>query len=144
MQKGVEELMSNFREKLISFMYGRYGGDALYGALLTVSIVLAVVNIFVDSWVLSLVGTVLLAYAVFRVFSKNFAARRKENALWLKVWNPVCRWFGGVWMRLRDIRTKRYRRCPSCKSTLRLPRKPGKHYVKCPKCRAEFQVRIVV
>ncbi len=136
--------MSNFRNKLISFMYGRYGMDALYGALLTVSVVLAVINLFVHSGILSAIGTVLLVYAVFRCFSKNHAARRKENDLWLKVWIPVGKWFGGMIIRLRDIRTKRYRRCPSCKATLRLPIKRGKHYVKCPKCRAEFSVRIVV
>ncbi|MBQ9082790.1 MAG: hypothetical protein IJY28_04750 [Clostridia bacterium] len=136
--------MSNFRNKLISFMYGRYGMDALYGALLTVSVVLAVINIFADSWILSTVGTVVLVYAIFRCFSKNHAARRKENEVWLKIWTPVGKWFGGLIMRLRDIRTRRYRRCPSCKATLRLPIKRGKHYVKCPKCRAEFQVRIVL
>lgn len=135
--------MSNFQNRLISFMYGRCGADSLYGALLTASILLAIINIFADSLVLSLVGTVLLVYAVFRCFSKNRAARAKENAVWLKVWTPVKRSIGSMGMRIKDIRTRRYRRCPSCKSTLRLPIKRGKHYVKCPKCRAEFQVRIL-
>lgn len=126
------------------FMAGRYGMDSLYGALFVLSMVIAGINIFVDSWILSVLMSVVLFFAVYRFMSRKRAQRAKENAAWLKVWAPVKCWFGRGWMRIRDGRSRRYRRCPQCKAMLRLPVRRGKHTVRCPRCSTEFQVRILL
>ena len=134
--------MGRFREKMMRFMYGRYGMDTLYLALITLCMILAGVNMFVHSGVISLLMSAVLFYALFRVMSRNTAKRAKENAAWLKMWRPIQAWFKRVWTRLRDIRVRRYRRCPQCRATLRLPIKRGKHAVDCPRCRCAFTVHI--
>ena len=44
--------MYSFREKLARFMAGRYGIDTLYTVLLAVCVILAIVNMFVRSWII--------------------------------------------------------------------------------------------
>lgn len=135
--------MSRFQEKIARFMYGRYGMDALYLALVVFCMVLAGVNMFVHSWIISLLMSATLFFALYRVMSRKHAQRAKENNAWLKVWRPIQAWFKCVWMRVRDVRVRRYRRCPQCKATLRLPVKRGKHAVDCPRCKCAFTVRIL-
>ena len=57
--------------------------------------------------------------------------------------------FGRVWRaivllfrRIRDRKTHVYRRCPVCKTVLRLARTPGDKGVNCPSCRGHFSVKI--
>ena len=42
----------------------------------------------------------------------------------------------------RDRKTHVFRKCPACKSVLRLPRQKGKHTVRCPRCQHRFDVKI--
>lgn len=141
-----------FREKIARFLYGRYGADALYNTLLLAELVL----LFLAT-VLNLLGTAvpalsfiailvyvlalgLMLWAIFRFFSRNIAARRRENEAWLRFRR-----------RLRPARRSRlpadtedhiFRACKHCRATLRLPRQPGRHEVKCPRCGGRFKVRV--
>lgn len=81
--------MNGFKEKLARFMAGRYGTDALYTVILTVCIILAVVNLFVRSWVIWLAMLLLAAWATFRAMSRNIYKRSKENQFILKIKNSV-------------------------------------------------------
>lgn len=137
-----------FIERLRAFMYGRYGIDDLAKAMLFIYVVLAVVNIFVRSLVASAIITwvqlALLLLMVLRFISKNFTARRRENEIFLKLFMPLVPHINMLKNRLRDIKYKRYRTCPNCKSVSRLPIKRGRHTVRCPKCRIEFKVFILI
>ena len=53
-------------------------------------------------------------------------------------------WFKLTVRRIKDIKHKRYRRCPNCKAVLRLPKRKGTHYAKCPSCRANIKVNITI
>ena len=128
-----------FREKLYRFMLGRNGADTICYAMLFVYILLAVVNAFVGSYIISGIMPFISLYMIFRILSKNTYKRRAENAKFLRMtenFKPLTR-------RFKEMKSYRFRKCKKCKTTLRLPIKKGKHSVICPKCKNKFKVRII-
>ena len=140
----MKEKLKQMGYKMQQSMIGRYGIDALYKALLVIYLILVVTGsalarvsrpVYTVLWVLSLA---VLIYAIFRSFSRNIAARQRENARWLALTAPIRR-EGRL---LRDKwafrKTHVFKKCPGCKAVLRLPRKKGKHTVNCPHCHKNF------
>ena len=134
--------MNNFKQKLIQFMIGRYGMDEMYIGLVAVWFFLTVINSFVQSTLLSLLGTAVLIFGLYRFMSRNHAKRRAENEKFLKLWRLVKNWLMFQRDRFRDRKTARYRKCRHCKAIIKLPNQKGKHTVRCPKCGERFDVRI--
>ncbi len=134
-----------FRDKLQRFMWGRYGIDGLYYGLFVFYILTWIAQGFIKINVVralvSLVGLAALFIMVFRVFSRNIPARRKENERFMRIWGRVKPFFVLQKNKIRDFRHFTYKKCPACKATLRLPRKKGSHNVVCPKCKNRFEVR---
>ena len=114
-----------------NFMIGRYGSDRLNTYLLVVGVALMLIgSIFggksaLASWC-SLLSYVPLIWCIFRMYSRNIEARRRENAA---VQNFLAH--------LRD-KNHRYYRCPRCRQTVRVPRGRGKISIRCPKCSERF------
>jgi len=108
------------------FFYGRYGTDQLGTFLLAVGLVLLLLG---SLWLplLILPSYLVLIYYLFRCYSKNIPARRRENARFLRLTAPI-----------RD-RQHRYFRCPTCRQSVRVPRGKGRITITCPKCRARFE-----
>lgn len=131
-----------FRDKFVRFMYGRYGTDALHKFLTITFFAMWIVNLFLNSIILYMIMLGLLLWQMLRVFSRNHAARQRENLAYLKIKNGVGGAFKKTRLRIKDIKSFRYRTCPGCKATLRLPRRKGKHTAKCPRCGREFDVHI--
>ena len=50
--------MKNFRQKLMSFMYGRYGVDELYYGLFGLWLALIIVNMFAHSYTIYLLSLI--------------------------------------------------------------------------------------
>ena len=115
-------------------MYGRYGGDQLCMALFVLSILVS----FIPFWPARIVSWVLIAWALFRMFSKNIPRRQKENMVFLKVWRPVCRFFSRLFKGRPDAKTHKHFRCPKCRQEVRVPRGKGKINITCPKCGTKF------
>ncbi|HHV28204.1 hypothetical protein [Acetivibrio mesophilus] len=136
--------MGNFKSKLARFMYGRYGTDELSNWLFVVYFILLIANLFIRSNIISLLIYAVIFIVIFRTFSRNIYKRQRENEKFMKLWKPVKSKGTLTIQRIKDIKTKRYRRCPHCKSVLRLPRKTGKHKVDCPRCHNEFEVRVLL
>lgn len=134
--------MNKLRTKFIRFMYGRYGVDQLYYALFAVWGVTALINCFVNSVILSILGTALAVWMIWRSLSRNIQKRRAENEKFLVLWKPVKSWLILQRDRIRDRKTARYRRCSHCRAIVKLPVKKGKHTVVCPRCRERFDVKI--
>ena len=134
--------MNKFKAKFIRFMYGRYGVDQLYYALFIAWGIIAVINCFADSLILSIFGTALVVWMFWRSMSRNLAKRRAENEKFLTLWKPAKSWLILQRDRIRDRKTARYRTCPHCRAIVKLPVKKGKHTVVCPKCRERFDVKI--
>lgn len=131
-----------FAQKLMRFMYGRNGYDRICRVLIILCLALAVVNIFVNSWIIMLVEAALIGYTIFRVLSKNVYRRRAEDAKYAKLEDAVLRPFKLMRNKWRDRKTHVYRKCPSCKNVLRLPKRKGKHTVNCPCCHNRFDVKV--
>ncbi len=123
-------------------MYGRYGTDTLSTVLLCVYfafvLICTIVSIFVRSIWFSLfyyvVASALVVWIFSRMFSKNIAARKREN-------DKFCGFFKLRKNKFRDRKTHVYRKCPACKAVLRLPKAKGKHFVVCPRCKNRFEVK---
>lgn len=133
---------STFREKLQSFMYGRYGADEFYRFLVYLCLALIIINLFVSSPVLVLLELAVIVYSTVRYLSKNLYARRRENQWYLKNKAKFTSFFKLQKNKFKDRKTHVYKKCPSCQNVLRLPKKKGEHTVNCPCCHNRFNVKI--
>ena len=134
--------MGKFKNKLYRFMYGRYGTDTLAKVMLWICfawmIAANIIALFTDSIWFSvayyLITTALIVWMFYRMFSRNIAARRREN-------ERFCGFFKLRRNKFRDRKTHVYRKCSSCGAVLRLPKAKGKHFVVCPRCTNRFEVK---
>ena len=129
------------REKIARFMAGRNGNDQLNRFLLLVDIVLLLIAaIFKDGigrYVYPFVF-VLLAYAYFRMLSRNVYKRREENGKYIRARYKVSaalRVRHERWVQRKDYK---FFTCPSCRTTLRVPRGKGQIRIVCRKCGTSF------
>ena len=129
------------REKLMRFMAGRNGNDQLNLFLYAVDAVLLIAATLIGGqvgrwmWVAVLA---LLGYIYFRMFSRNLTKRREENGKFLRLLYSVQ---AGLKIRREKwVQRKDYKffTCPSCKTTLRVPRGNGKIKIVCRKCGNSF------
>lgn len=138
--------MFGFRRWLSNFMYGRYGIDRLEKTMMIVYLIIAVATVFVRNIparaVICIVQWIFLILIIFRMFSKNCYARKRENDVYEKITRKLKRKALNLKMRIQDLRYKRYRTCPNCGAVARLPIKRGRHTVKCPACQKSFKVFI--
>ena len=135
--------MKNWLEKLgykiSSFMYGRYGIDALTKFLLILALVLMVI-----SWIPHLAWVYLLALAVliwslFRTFSRKFDKRRRELNCYLRIQKPIANFFKLNRNKWRDRKTHVYFKCKKCKAVLRVPKGKGSIVVICTRCKDRIE-----
>lgn len=111
------------KQKLMSFMQGRNGVDELNICLLVLYctfMLLAPLNRFFSSLAL-----VCIFYAVFRMFSKNLSARRRENC-------KIVPYISFVKALVKNRKTHRVFLCPTCKRSLRIPKGKGRVTINCP------------
>ena len=150
-----------------NFMNGRNGVDDLSAALGGIGVVLALLGTIFTWRIASYIALAILLVALFRAFSKNLAAREREND-----------WFHSVMAKLpgggsfarnrqtnagarrggtgsaagtatadfkRQARTAKKmwkeRKCPNCGTMLSVPRGKGKIIVTCPKCHARMETK---
>ena len=129
-----------FRAWLVRTMAGRYGIDQLNKDLLWVYLVLMVLSLFVPY--LKYVALGMAVWIIFRILSRNVQKRYQENMKYLPFRKKIIDWFSLQKRKWTDRKTHRYRCCPHCKATVRLPYKKGVHTVGCPRCKQDFQVKI--
>lgn len=155
--------MNDFRMKYARFMCGRNGLDELYMAMIALNFLLAVINMFVRSNIISAVSWVIFFLAMFRFLSKNTYRRQAENQkfLWLidkfkgskfkkdpyeikpnKSKSKIKKKVEAFKIRFKDRKTHVFKKCPSCKAVIRLPKRKGEHTVCCPRCSTDFKVKI--
>lgn len=143
---------SRFSLWLSKAMAGRHGGDQLSIALLVLYCILLLFSSIFRSPLLFLLALAVLIWSLARMLSRNHERRWKENAWFLKWWNPVWSWMRGIaarfrsaqefaTMKARDRDSYRYYKCPKCKNKLRVPKGKGKIAITCPICHTEFTKR---
>ena len=131
-----------FRDNVIRFMGGRYGSDQLNTALLIISIALIIVNGFVRSAILYALIMAIMIWSIYRSMSRKIYDRRRENEWFLGIVGKVRSFFNLQKRKFTDRKTHVYRTCPSCKKTLRLPKRKGSHTVCCPCCHNDFSCSV--
>ena len=129
------------KEKMARFMAGRNGNDQLNLFLFAVDALLLLAAMLIGGKVgsgLYIAVLALLAFIYFRSFSRNLPRRREENEKYLRL-----RYKLAANMKVRKekwVQRKEYKfyTCPSCKTTLRVPRGHGKIKIVCRKCGNSF------
>lgn len=124
------------------FFYGRNGADQLSLAVTILAVLLSFIPaVQIGTFILPL-GTVLgmaaLAYAIFRMLSKNVVKRRQENLKFTNILYKIKQWFKGIGARRADAKTHKVFRCPRCRQKLRVPRWKGKITITCSRCGNKF------
>ena len=118
--------MNGFQKKLEDFLRGRHGSDQLSFTLSLLGLVLVFCSPAFNSQglrtTLSFLGIALVIYSVFRVFSKDDAARTKENEAFMR----------------QKLKTHELFYCPKCKAACYVPKGKGKVRITCPKCGEKF------
>lgn len=130
------------RERFARFMQGRYGADQLGTFLVVLALILMVVELFFPVFrvrqALSAAGLLVLVFAYYRMFSKNHSRRYRENQQFMKYYGKVRFFLEREKSRMRQRKTHRIYKCPSCRQSIRVPKGKGKIAITCPKCRTEF------
>jgi hypothetical protein len=129
------------REKLARFMAGRNGNDQLnlflYAVAALLLITAALIRSDIARW-LYLAVLALLGYIYFRAFSRNLTRRSEENGKFLRLRYRVSAAIKvrrEKWVQRKDYK---FFTCPSCKTTLRVPRGHGRIKIVCRKCGNTF------
>lgn len=129
----------NFGYRLARFLYGRNGPDTIYYVAFALALLCSISQWFIRGIYPTLLSTLFIIYALFRVFSRNVARRRAENAAFRRFFYNL---FHPRHRIPRAPKTHVFRKCKQCKSRLRLRYVPGKHSVRCPRCNALFDIKI--
>ena len=134
----------NFRYKLIKFMQGRYGVDELYKFLFILYIITFIINIFLKSFLLELIGLFIVLFTFYRVFSKNIKKRSIENKEYLKIKKEVIKPLENIKRNIQD-KDHIYKKCSKCKTTLKLPipYERGIKNTSCPKCKKKIKFLVL-
>lgn len=130
--------MSKFRQKVMQFMQGRYGADQLSKFLIYLSLILLVITLFCRNNFIYYIAVIVLFYSYFRMLSRNISKRYAENQSYLSLKYKVVGKFNWIKLRIKDSKTHRIFKCPSCSQKIRVPKGKGRISIKCPKCRIEF------
>lgn len=128
-------------EKFYQFMKGRNGVDDYSRAISIIAVVLSLFNIWLKSSVVSGITIAILAYALYRSFSKDLTKRSKENAKYLRDTGAIRKPFKKLKRHLFGENGYKYFTCKTCKTELRVPKGKGKIKVRCPKCKEEMETK---
>lgn len=129
------------KQRLIRFMAGRHGNDQFNNFILIVSLVIMLIASFTGgtvSYILLGAALLLLLYSYFRMFSRNVNRRREENGKYMRLrykLQAALRLRRERWVQRKDYK---FFTCPSCRTTLRVPRGHGKIKIVCRKCGSSF------
>lgn len=113
---------------------GCYGGDPLSMAMTYASLTLILFGALPHMEVLLAIAYAMVILSFARMFSRNIAARRRENEWFLRKSAPFVTKFFQARTRFKNRRLYAYFRCPGCRAWMKLPRGAGKVTVTCGKC----------
>ena len=135
-------LSANMAAATRRFMQGRYGSDKLNTAILVTGLIACFLAMLLP-WKIHLALTAvsygLMAWAIFRMLSRNNEARIKENRKYIELtsgWKTR----GNQWvLRMKNRKDYVYFKCPDCKVLLRAKRGGGEKDIVCPRCSTKFK-----
>ena len=134
----MKNLLNNLRQR----HSGCSGPDAFSAFLTVLSMVFAALSRLPRMRWMQFLALLLLAFALYRMLSSDRTRRTAENRRFLGVWKRLGDWCALRVKMVREYRTHRYLRCPSCRARLRVKRVKGRHTVACPHCGGRFEATI--
>lgn len=129
------------REKIIRFMYGRYGVDKLSKHTVFAALLLCIAAMFFRVRVFQLLAVAGIVWSYYRIFSRNAGKRYRELCAYEKFLGKVKGFFPKMRRDAAQSRGCRIFRCPGCRQKLRIPKGRGAVEISCPKCRTVFRKR---
>lgn len=129
------------KERIAKFMAGRYGNDQLGRALLVVDVILLLLaSIFSESLggLFTPLAVILLVFIYYRMLSRNIYKRQEENGKYLRFKYKITSKLKVLKERWVQRKEYKFFTCPSCRTTLRVPRGRGKIKIVCRKCGTSF------
>lgn len=135
--------------KIAQFMAGRNGTDDLSRFESIVALVAVILSYIIGKFVSSnagayicsllwMLGIVLLVLCYVRTFSKKLQLRYEQNQRFLRKRAKFKSLFKSKKTQFDQRKDYRFFNCPSCKSTMRVPRGKGKVKIVCRKCGEAF------
>ena len=131
--------LESLKNMLITFMQGRHGADQLGMFTLIAGLVLSLLASFTGIGLLSILGLGLYVWTLFRRFSRNHAARLKENQKYVALTSGASTKVRQFIKRQKNRKEYKYFRCPKCKVLLRLKRGCGEKEITCVRCGHQFK-----
>lgn len=126
------------KEKLIRFMYGRYGNDKFNRFLMTAAMI-AFFFSFLGGRFFYVIALLLLLYCYYRMFSKQTAKRSEENRWYLEKEGKAKVFLQQKKKEWLMRKTHHIYKCPNCKQKLRIPKGYGEVEICCRKCGTKFR-----
>lgn len=142
------------------FMKDRYGADNLTTVLGSAGMAVTLIGMVADWDAVKWLGLAVVIVSLLRALSKNIEARQRENEAWLQLTSRLPWKKGGasggkprpskedlkrqaktarqMW---KDRKTKAFLKCPTCGTTLAVPKGKGRMIVTCPKCRTKMETK---
>ena len=141
----MRDIFLRMRNKMAGFMVGRYGPDELARFELIVLWIPMLFSIFIRNPIINLLCwflmLALVVHTYVRMFSKNISKRYAENQKFLNIRYQMVVRFSKRKNRIKQMKTHRFYKCPTCKQEVRVPKGHGKICITCPKCRDQFVTR---
>ena len=131
----------DWQRKVAEWLRGRNGSDELGTFISIIALTLIIVNLFLRSFILSIIALVLVVYTFWRSLSKDLEARENEDGVFCEFLGPVLPWLRNPAQAASEARAYRHFKCPECGQRVRVPRGKGKIRVRCPKCSTKFDAR---
>ena len=129
--------MGKLGYRLAQMMVGRYGFDQFSRDLLAYGMILSVCDMFIPGGIVKLLGTFLIVFAIYRMFSRNHGKMRLQLD-WYRTYvdGPLRSWLN------RDRKNYCYFKCPTCKQVQKAPKGRGRIRVTCHKCGNVFEKKV--
>lgn len=129
------------KDKLLRFMYGRYGVDKFTRHLIILGLILYILSILFEGIFLSIPAILLFIYGYYRIFSKNKAKRYKELCVYEKFLAKIKNYPSSLKRKIEQWKKYHIYPCPGCKQKIRVPRGKGMIEIRCQKCGTTFRKR---
>ena len=110
----MKDFFSRLNDSVRKFMTGRYGTDEYAKFLLTVTLVLCILTLFIRNWVMYLLTALAFAWSYYRILSKDFERRREENERFRALESRFGRWCRVQKRKFDGRREYRFFKCPNC------------------------------
>lgn len=126
------------KEKLIRFMYGRYGLDSFGKFLLVLGLAALFLSGRNEHLFFIFLSWAILIYEYYRMFSRDIYKRAAENQWYLSRTAKLRSFIYRQKSLLMQRKTHHIYKCPSCGQKIRIPRGKGRVEIRCPRCNTRF------